>query len=216
MKAAEEEAIERGCSASLVQTFDFQAEGFYVHLGYKAYARVKGGFGGRADVIYLVKQLEKSNGRTLPDENISVSRSFPGLDATLVRGLDGDAQKVLPGVLYNYQPLKLGIELDGKKAPIGLMTGSTGGSFLKIDMIYITRNRDQVEKVGAFKTAIREAERIAKEERKCTGVAMYVHNFETAWLIAAEGCKYERLAKLEGDYGGDSPSLKYLYFKCLV
>lgn len=58
MNAAEDEASNRGCAVSLVDTYDFQAEGFYRSLGYEVYARLEGGFGGRAERIYLKKYLK--------------------------------------------------------------------------------------------------------------------------------------------------------------
>lgn len=54
---AELEARKRGCTASIVNTFDFGAEGFYVKQGYTPYARLSGGFNNRATRIYLFKQL---------------------------------------------------------------------------------------------------------------------------------------------------------------
>lgn len=63
LATAELEARRRGCTASVVNTFDFGAEGFYVKQGYTAYARLDGGFDGRATRIYLVKQLTGSPDR---------------------------------------------------------------------------------------------------------------------------------------------------------
>lgn len=57
LASTELEAMKRGCTASLVDTFDFQAEGFYVKQGYTPYARLSGGFDNRSTRIYFFKQL---------------------------------------------------------------------------------------------------------------------------------------------------------------
>lgn len=54
---AEEEARKRGCTNVLLSTFDFQAEPFYVKLGYTPFARIAGGLGNNATRVYLVKSL---------------------------------------------------------------------------------------------------------------------------------------------------------------
>lgn len=56
---AEEEARKRGSTMSLVDTFSFQAEPFYVKNGYTPYARLPGGFEGRSARIYLSKPLSR-------------------------------------------------------------------------------------------------------------------------------------------------------------
>jgi GNAT superfamily N-acetyltransferase len=38
LRTAEEEARQRGCHHALLDTFDFQARGFYEALGYRAFA----------------------------------------------------------------------------------------------------------------------------------------------------------------------------------
>lgn len=57
MLKAEEEGRKRGCTMSLVNTFSFQAEGFYIKHGYSAYARLSGGFGHQATRIRFSKSL---------------------------------------------------------------------------------------------------------------------------------------------------------------
>ena len=57
MAKAEEEAKKRGCTMGLVETFSFQAEGFYVKLGYIPYARLPGGFEHKATRINFSKSL---------------------------------------------------------------------------------------------------------------------------------------------------------------
>lgn len=42
MRAAEEEAIRRGCKWSRLYTYDFQAPGFYRKLGYAVWAELEG------------------------------------------------------------------------------------------------------------------------------------------------------------------------------
>ena len=40
MRAAEAEAVRRGCHHALLDTFDFQARGFYERLGYRVFGEV--------------------------------------------------------------------------------------------------------------------------------------------------------------------------------
>ncbi|WCG82341.1 GNAT family N-acetyltransferase [Pectobacterium sp. A5351] len=42
MQSAEKEALKRGCHLAYVDTFDFQAKGFYEKLGYKEYGNLPG------------------------------------------------------------------------------------------------------------------------------------------------------------------------------
>jgi ribosomal protein S18 acetylase RimI-like enzyme len=54
--AAESEARRRGCAHALVDTFSFQAPGFYQKLGYNEFGRLTG-FSGEHDRHYLHKTL---------------------------------------------------------------------------------------------------------------------------------------------------------------
>jgi GNAT superfamily N-acetyltransferase len=56
MQAAESEARARGCKHALLDTFSFQALGFYKKLGYAEFGRLSG-FSGRYDRHYLYKNL---------------------------------------------------------------------------------------------------------------------------------------------------------------
>ena len=56
MAAAESEAIRRGCKHALLDTFSFQALGFYQRLGYQEFGRLSG-FSGEHDRHYLRKDL---------------------------------------------------------------------------------------------------------------------------------------------------------------
>jgi GNAT superfamily N-acetyltransferase len=56
MSAAEEEARRRACSNVLLDTFSFQARGFYMKLGYKEFGRISG-FSGNHKRHYLFKAL---------------------------------------------------------------------------------------------------------------------------------------------------------------
>jgi GNAT superfamily N-acetyltransferase len=56
MQAAEAEARARGCKHALLDTFSFQALGFYKKLGYVEFGRLSG-FSGRHDRHYLYKSL---------------------------------------------------------------------------------------------------------------------------------------------------------------
>lgn len=57
MLIAEDEARRRGCTWSIVDTFSFQAEGFYAKLDYERAAVVLGVFQGRASTIHMTKRL---------------------------------------------------------------------------------------------------------------------------------------------------------------
>lgn len=57
LATAELEARRRGCTASILDTFDFQAEGFYRKQGYTPFARLPGGFANRSTRIYVIKFL---------------------------------------------------------------------------------------------------------------------------------------------------------------
>ena len=56
MAAAEKEAVNRGCKHALVDTFSFQAPGFYRRIGYTEFGRLAG-FSGRYERHYLHKAL---------------------------------------------------------------------------------------------------------------------------------------------------------------
>ncbi|HZZ93997.1 MAG TPA: GNAT family N-acetyltransferase [Usitatibacter sp.] len=57
MAAAEAEAVRRGCRHALVDTFSFQAPGFYRRLGYRDFGRLAG-FCGEHERHYLHKALD--------------------------------------------------------------------------------------------------------------------------------------------------------------
>ncbi|OKI04764.1 GCN5 family acetyltransferase [Streptomyces sp. CB02923] len=57
LRAAEEEAVRRGCDRATVSSYTFQAPGFYQSQGYAEVGRVPGIPGGHADV-YLYKELK--------------------------------------------------------------------------------------------------------------------------------------------------------------
>ncbi|WP_229864589.1 GNAT family N-acetyltransferase [Streptomyces djakartensis] len=52
MRAAETEAVRRGCTDMIVSTYSFQAPGFYPRLGYRESGRVQGVPGGHEDVCF--------------------------------------------------------------------------------------------------------------------------------------------------------------------
>lgn len=56
LDAAEREAIENGCIFSLVDTWDFQAEGFYLKNGYERLDEIKNYWHGHSK-IFLKKKL---------------------------------------------------------------------------------------------------------------------------------------------------------------
>ena len=56
MEKAEEEAIKRGCHMAYVDTFDFQARGFYEKLGYRVYGDL-GGYAKKYTRHYLAKEI---------------------------------------------------------------------------------------------------------------------------------------------------------------
>ncbi|MFI2235223.1 GNAT family N-acetyltransferase [Streptomyces chrestomyceticus] len=57
LRAAEQEAVRRGCDRATVSSYTFQAPGFYARQGYTEVGRVPGMPGGHADV-YLYKELK--------------------------------------------------------------------------------------------------------------------------------------------------------------
>jgi GNAT superfamily N-acetyltransferase len=57
MNAAEDEARLRGCKHALLDTFSFQALGFYQKLGYTEFGRLEG-FSGKHKRHYLHKRLD--------------------------------------------------------------------------------------------------------------------------------------------------------------
>ncbi|MBP2171032.1 ribosomal protein S18 acetylase RimI-like enzyme [Erwinia toletana] len=56
MQQAEQEAINRGCHMAYVDTFSFQAKGFYEKLGYQAYGKL-GEYAHKHVRYYLAKNL---------------------------------------------------------------------------------------------------------------------------------------------------------------
>lgn len=56
IQRAEEEARKRGCHMAYVDTFDFQARGFYEKLGYRVYGDLPG-YAHRHTRYYLAKDL---------------------------------------------------------------------------------------------------------------------------------------------------------------
>ena len=59
LEAAELEAKRRGCTLADVDTFSFQARGFYEKSGYSLYGTLAG-IAGRWDRFYLSKKLDRS------------------------------------------------------------------------------------------------------------------------------------------------------------
>lgn len=53
LRAAEQEAVRRGCAQVLLTTHSFQAPGFYEHLGYTRQATVAGYPQGHAQLVYV-------------------------------------------------------------------------------------------------------------------------------------------------------------------
>lgn len=60
MQAAESEARRRGCQHARLDTFSFQALGFYTKLGYVEFGRLPG-YSGRFDRHFLYKALGDAN-----------------------------------------------------------------------------------------------------------------------------------------------------------
>ncbi|MFC0225580.1 GNAT family N-acetyltransferase [Serratia aquatilis] len=56
MLRAEQEALERGCHMAYVDTFSFQAQGFYEKLGYRPYGNLDG-YAHKHTRIYLAKKI---------------------------------------------------------------------------------------------------------------------------------------------------------------
>jgi len=56
MLRAEQEAVKRGCHMAYVDTFSFQAQGFYEKLGYQSYGKLAG-YAHRHTRIYLAKNI---------------------------------------------------------------------------------------------------------------------------------------------------------------
>ncbi|MFP9230023.1 GNAT family N-acetyltransferase [Pectobacterium cacticida] len=56
MQAAEREALNRGCHMAYVDTFEFQAKGFYEKLGYQEYGNLPG-YAHKHTRIYLAKLI---------------------------------------------------------------------------------------------------------------------------------------------------------------
>ncbi|MEU1849020.1 GNAT family N-acetyltransferase [Streptomyces sp. NPDC019990] len=52
MRAAEAEAVRRGCTDMTVSTYSFQAPGFYPRLGYREHGRIPGVPGGHEDICF--------------------------------------------------------------------------------------------------------------------------------------------------------------------
>ncbi|WP_308408590.1 GNAT family N-acetyltransferase [Streptomyces sp. AC627_RSS907] len=52
MRAAEDEAVRRGCTDMIVSTYTFQAPGFYPRLGFRERGRIEGVPGGHEDVYF--------------------------------------------------------------------------------------------------------------------------------------------------------------------
>lgn len=63
LEAAEREAIKNGCIFSLVDTWDFQAEEFYLKKGYERIGEVKNYWHGHSK-IFLRKNLRQSSKET--------------------------------------------------------------------------------------------------------------------------------------------------------
>src|SRR5712691_10820763 len=66
LKAAESYAIERGCSASTLETHSFEARPFYEKLGYEVFATLEDYPPGHSK-FFLRKQLAARTAETLPD-----------------------------------------------------------------------------------------------------------------------------------------------------
>ena len=68
MKAAEDEARERGCTRAFLNTFSFQSLRFYQKLGYVEFGRLFG-FSGKYERHYLYKRLDSTKSM-FPDDKI--------------------------------------------------------------------------------------------------------------------------------------------------
>jgi GNAT superfamily N-acetyltransferase len=61
LQAAEAEARRRGCHSAYLDTFDFQARGFYERHGYRMFGELAGFPGGHRR-LYMAKHLEAAGG----------------------------------------------------------------------------------------------------------------------------------------------------------
>ncbi len=60
MQAAEAEALQRGCTSAFLDTFSFQARGFYEGLGYAQFGQLSG-FSGKFARHFMQKTLRVGN-----------------------------------------------------------------------------------------------------------------------------------------------------------
>jgi len=67
LRAAEAEAVARGCAQVVLATHSFQAPGFYERMGYEKKYAIEGRPRGHADIIY-VKVLQPENVTDASDE----------------------------------------------------------------------------------------------------------------------------------------------------
>ncbi|MDT0610806.1 GNAT family N-acetyltransferase [Streptomyces lancefieldiae] len=65
MRAAEDEAVRRGCTDMIVSTYTFQAPGFHPRLGHRERGRVEGVPGGHEDVYFHKRIGAGGAGRVL-------------------------------------------------------------------------------------------------------------------------------------------------------
>ena len=66
VRAAESEAVRRGCEQVVLMTHSFQAPGFYEYLGYKRTYAIEGRPKGYADIVYVKRLKGKDATRRAP------------------------------------------------------------------------------------------------------------------------------------------------------
>lgn len=211
LATAELEARRRGCTASILDTFDFQAEGFYRKQGYTPFARLAGGFENRSTRIYVIKFLAPMN-HNIPG-NI-IQELFPqikihelsDLDATLGKGLQEHVAKSLPDAgNFDYKPTVFRATSstpDPAESSASGLIGHSGGSFFTLDAIYFHPPSAPLESQEEICRALmQEMEKTAKE-RNCTAIVVYAYDFETTLFAVSESLGYETLYEQPNWFGG--------------
>jgi len=180
IRYAECEGLKRGCTAgALVDTFGFQAEGFYLKQGFKKAVEVEGAFEGRTSKIYLVKSsLSPEAMNMLHDphyELVLEDAALVALKAILIEGLE------LYGVGWNYNWNPLFISRISDAAGIqSAAQGSSNASMLIIDRIWFDSSSSSVEEVATECEAILQSAEDEGRKRGCWAMIIFAFDYAGA------------------------------------
>jgi GNAT superfamily N-acetyltransferase len=198
MAAAEAEALRRGCIGARVDTYSFQARGFYERRGYGVVGQIADCPPGETR-FSLAKRLDAASpeGEAWPEEAAPAARILAGdrisepLTRVILDGLTAHATVAVGA--SGHRPFTLEVRLPGQDAPAGGLTAYSDFGWMFVHLFHLPaalRGRG----LGAALMARVEAEARA---RGCTGIWLDTFSFQARPFY--EGLGYRVFATL-ADY----------------